>query len=145
MIAADFEAIAEPDDGDFRVASRDLADLHWVIAFTSPHRPIRYFLWDRAEKESTFLFSHRPELDTFELAQMRPIKYRACDGLEVHGYLTLPPGVEARNLPLVLHPHGAVVSRLLDLRCLDAAARESRLCSASAQLSRVDRLRQKAS
>jgi dipeptidyl aminopeptidase/acylaminoacyl peptidase len=105
-IAADFEPIAELDDGDFRVASRDLADHHWIIAFTSPHRPIRCFLWDRAKKESTFLFSHRPELDTFELAQMRPIKYSTRDGLEVHGYLTLPPGVEARNLPLVLHPHG---------------------------------------
>jgi dipeptidyl aminopeptidase/acylaminoacyl peptidase len=45
-------------------------------------------------------------LDAFELAEVRLIKYRARDGLEVHGYLTLPPGVAPRNLPLVLHPHG---------------------------------------
>ena len=105
-IAADFEAIDKIEDGDFRVASRDLADLNWVVAFTTPHRPVRYFLWDRAKKQSTFLFSHRPELDAFELAEVRLIKYRARDGLEVHGYLTLPPGVAPRNLPLVLHPHG---------------------------------------
>jgi dipeptidyl aminopeptidase/acylaminoacyl peptidase len=105
-IAADFEAIAKLEDGDFRVASRDLADFNWVVAFTTPHRPVRYFLWDRVKKQSTFLFSHRPELDAFELAEVRLIKYRARDGLEVHGYLTLPPGFAARNLPLVLHPHG---------------------------------------
>lgn len=105
-IAADFKAIAKLDDGDLRVASRDLADHQWVISFTTPQRPVRYFLWDRTNKQSTFLFSQRPELDTFELAEVRPIKYRACDGLEVHGYLTFPPGVAPRNLPLVLHPHG---------------------------------------
>jgi len=105
-IAADFEAIAKLDDGDLRVVSRDLADHHWVISFTTPQRPVRYFLWDRTNKQSTFLFSHRPELDAFELAEVRPIKYRARDGLEVHGYLTFPPGVAPRNLPLVLHPHG---------------------------------------
>ena len=110
-IAADFEAIAKLEYGDFRVASRDLADLNWVVAFTTPHRPVRYFLWDRAKKQSTFLFSHRPELDAFELAEVHLIKYRARDGLEVHGYLTLPPGVEPRNLPLVLHPHGGPWSR----------------------------------
>jgi hypothetical protein len=106
MIAADFEAIAKLDGGDFRVESRDLADQHWIIAFGAPHRPIRYMLWDRAKKESTFLFSHRPELDRAELAEMRPIKYRVRDGLQVHGHLTLPPGITPRNLPLVLHPHG---------------------------------------
>jgi dipeptidyl aminopeptidase/acylaminoacyl peptidase len=105
-IAADFEAIAKLDDGDLRVVSRDLADHHWVISFTTPQRPVRYFLWDRTNKQSTFLFSQRPELDAFELAEVRPIKYRARDGLEVHGYLTFPPGVAPRNLPLVLHPHG---------------------------------------
>jgi dipeptidyl aminopeptidase/acylaminoacyl peptidase len=36
---------------------------------------------------------------------VRPIKYRARDGIESHGYLTIPPGVDPRNLPLVLNPH----------------------------------------
>jgi hypothetical protein len=98
-IQADFDAIAKLEDGDFRVASRDLADHIWVVAFTTPHRPVRYLRWDREKKESTFLFSHRPGLVPFELAELRSIKYRARDGLEVHGYLTLPPGIAPRNLP----------------------------------------------
>jgi dipeptidyl aminopeptidase/acylaminoacyl peptidase len=32
--------------------------------------------------------------------------YKAADGLEIHGILTLPPGRDPRNLPVVVMPHG---------------------------------------
>ena len=105
-IAADFEAIRSLDDGDFRIVSRDSDDRKWIVEFQGAHRSTRYFLWDRAAKQADFLFSDRPELDQFQLAEVRPIKYRARDGIEVHGYLALPAGLEPRNLPLVLHVHG---------------------------------------
>ena len=110
-LAADFESLAGIDDGDLDVASRDLEDSKWIVAFTTPHRPIRYHLWNRGSKSSTFLFSHRPELEQYQLAEMHPITYRARDGLEVRGYLTIPPGHEPRRLPLVLHPHGGPWAR----------------------------------
>ncbi|MET0983877.1 MAG: hypothetical protein ABW034_00580 [Steroidobacteraceae bacterium] len=34
------------------------------------------------------------------------VSYKAADGLEQEGVLTLPPGRESRNLPLVVLPHG---------------------------------------
>ncbi len=105
-IAADFEAIRSLDDGDFRVASRDSDDRKWIVEFQSAHRSTRYFLWDRAAKKAAFLFSDRPELDQLQLAEVRPIKYRARDGMEVHGYIAIPAGLEPRNLPLVLNVHG---------------------------------------
>jgi dipeptidyl aminopeptidase/acylaminoacyl peptidase len=40
------------------------------------------------------------------LASMEPIVFAARDGLEIHGYLTLPAGVEPRSLPTVLLVHG---------------------------------------
>jgi dipeptidyl aminopeptidase/acylaminoacyl peptidase len=110
-IACDFEEIAKLDEGTFRDVSRDLDDLRWIVVFGTPHRPVHYYLWDRVAKSSTFLFSHRPELEDVELAEMRPITYRARDGLEIRGYLTLPPGAEPRNLPLVSHPHGGPWAR----------------------------------
>jgi hypothetical protein len=77
-IAADFDAMAGLDDGDFRVLSRDFDDCNWIVGFEAPDRPpIRYFLWERREKKASFLFSHRPELEGLELAEARPIKYRA--------------------------------------------------------------------
>jgi dipeptidyl aminopeptidase/acylaminoacyl peptidase len=105
-IAADFEAIRSLDDGDFRIASRDSDDRKWIVEFQSAHRSTRYFLWDRAAKKADFLFSDRPELDQVQLAEVLPIKYRARDGIEVHGYLAIPAGLEPRNLPLVLNVHG---------------------------------------
>jgi dipeptidyl aminopeptidase/acylaminoacyl peptidase len=42
---------------------------------------------------------------------MKPIRYRARDGLEIPAYLTLPRGVEAKNLPVVVHPHGGPWAR----------------------------------
>ena len=42
---------------------------------------------------------------------MTPIEYTARDGLKIHGYLTLPLGVESKNLPLVIIPHGGPSAR----------------------------------
>jgi len=37
---------------------------------------------------------------------VRSIRYKARDGLEIEAVLTLPAGKEAKNLPLILMPHG---------------------------------------
>lgn len=42
---------------------------------------------------------------------MKPIKYQSRDGLTINGYLTLPKGVEAKNLPVVVNPHGGPWAR----------------------------------
>ena len=42
---------------------------------------------------------------------MRPISYKSRDGLTIHGYLTTPPGVPAKNLPTVLYVHGGPWAR----------------------------------
>ena len=48
----------------------------------------------------------REELPREAMAKMTPITYKSSDGLEIPGYLTLPKGVPAKNLPLVVNPHG---------------------------------------
>jgi dipeptidyl aminopeptidase/acylaminoacyl peptidase len=42
----------------------------------------------------------------YTLAPVLPIRFAARDGLEIHGYLTLPAGIEPLNLPTVLLVHG---------------------------------------
>jgi dipeptidyl aminopeptidase/acylaminoacyl peptidase len=37
---------------------------------------------------------------------MTVVRYKSSDGLEISAYLTLPKGVEGKNLPLVVIPHG---------------------------------------
>jgi dipeptidyl aminopeptidase/acylaminoacyl peptidase len=47
-----------------------------------------------------------PEIPDANIGPVRMIAYAAADGLEIHGVLTLPPGREAKGLPLVVIPHG---------------------------------------
>jgi dipeptidyl aminopeptidase/acylaminoacyl peptidase len=49
--------------------------------------------------------------DVARIAEVRPIKYAAGDGLEIPGYLTLPPGRPAKNLPVIVFPHGGPQAR----------------------------------
>lgn len=46
-----------------------------------------------------------------QVGSVRPVSYAAADGLDIHGYLTLPPGVaDPHGLPLVVLPHGGPAS-----------------------------------
>ena len=45
------------------------------------------------------------------LATSKPISFTARDGLQIHGYLTLPEGTAGKNLPMVLYVHGGPWAR----------------------------------
>ena len=64
------------------------------------------YLYDRGTKKLTLQYQAREKLNRAHLAPMKPVKYPSSDGLEVPAFLTLPKGVEAKNLPAVIVPHG---------------------------------------
>ena len=68
--------------------------------------PGSYYLFDRTAGTATFLLANRSWIDPSKMSPMRPVKYTARDGLEIHGYLTVPKGLEAKDLPMVLFVHG---------------------------------------
>ncbi len=45
------------------------------------------------------------------LSTSQPISFTSRDGLQIHGYLTLPAGVAPKNLPMVLYVHGGPWAR----------------------------------
>jgi len=45
------------------------------------------------------------------IAEVRFVSYAAADGLKIPAYLTLPPGRPAKNLPVVVLPHGGPATR----------------------------------
>jgi dipeptidyl aminopeptidase/acylaminoacyl peptidase len=65
-----------------------------------------YYLYDIAGDKISKLADVSPWLDENELAEMKPIEYKSRDGLTIHGYLTLPKGIDLKNLPVVVNPHG---------------------------------------
>ena len=105
-IAPDIEALEALEPGDLNLLNEDDADRTWLAGYMADDGPIRYYAYDRATRNATFLFEHQPALTQYTLAQMEPFSFKARDGLEIHGYLTFPPGKERRGLAAVMNVHG---------------------------------------
>ena len=71
----------------------------------------RYYFYDKKTGETKFLADAFPWLKEENMATMKPIEYKSRDGLTIHGYLTLPKGMEAKNMPVVINPHGGPWAR----------------------------------
>ena len=82
-----------------------------LITAFSDTDPGSGYLFDWENKKVTFQYNPRPKLPVKHMAAMKPITYKSKDGLEIPAYLTLPKGVEAKNLPLVINPHGGPWAR----------------------------------
>jgi dipeptidyl aminopeptidase/acylaminoacyl peptidase len=83
----------------------DEEDKCLVRTFTDRSRGAYYF-YDLKSKDFRKLADVSPWLNDQDLVPMKSIKYQSRDGLTINGYLTLPKGVPARNLPVVVNPHG---------------------------------------
>lgn len=70
-----------------------------------------YALVDLNAKSARFLAEVYQGLTPQGVSKVEAIKYKAADGLEITGYLTLPHGKDPKNLPLVVLPHGGPKSR----------------------------------
>jgi dipeptidyl aminopeptidase/acylaminoacyl peptidase len=110
-VKADLEALAKVRRGDFTVTSHTADDAKWVVSYNTDDGPASYYLYDRAAKAAEFLFVNNSKLAKVTLARMEPISYWAKDSLKIHGYLTKPAGVGAKNLPAVLLVHGGPWAR----------------------------------
>lgn len=71
----------------------------------------RYYFYDKKTGDTKFLADAFPWLKEEHMATMKPVEYKSRDGLTIHGYLTLPKGYEAKNLPVVINPHGGPWAR----------------------------------
>jgi len=70
-----------------------------------------YYLYDTAKDKLQKLGVAYPELDQKALGSMTNIVYKAADGTEIPGYLTVPSGAEKKNLPLIVMPHDGPATR----------------------------------
>ncbi len=82
-----------------------------VVYVEGTGEPGGYYLLDLTVKKLSKVGSAYPALAPTDVAEVRAIKYAAADGLEIQGYLTLPPGKTAKNLPLIVLPHGGPEAR----------------------------------
>jgi dipeptidyl aminopeptidase/acylaminoacyl peptidase len=70
-----------------------------------------YALVDLAARTGSWLGAEYEGLKASDIGPVRPLRFKASDGLELTGYLTLPNGRDPKGLPLIVLPHGGPAAR----------------------------------
>jgi len=96
---------------DYWIISEDKAEQKLIVQTWGDRTDGTIYFYDRATNKAEKLAERMPWIKQEEMAEMKPIQYTSRDGLTIHGYLTLPVGVEAKNLPVVINPHGGPWAR----------------------------------
>ncbi len=94
-----------------RISSIDKQESRAVVTRQSSVQPPIYYLYDIEKGTLEELAKSREWIKADQMAAMQPITLEARDGLTLHGYLTTPAGVDAKNLPLIINPHGGPWAR----------------------------------
>ena len=101
-------------NAEISLSSATKDERYYLVTASSDVDPGAVYLFDRTTKKLTFQYRPRPNLPVKDLAPMLSIRYKSSDGLEIPAYLTLPKGYTlktAKNLPLIVHPHGGPWAR----------------------------------
>jgi len=77
-----------------------------LVSVKSDRNPGDVYLFDVEKMAAEYISSPRSWIDPEQMAPTRPIQFKARDGLEINGFLTIPKDSDGRNLPLVVNPHG---------------------------------------
>lgn len=89
---------------NLRSATRDGGQQ--LVIVSSDRNPGDYYHFDQAKRSANLWASRSRWIDPGQMAAMTPVRLEARDGLVLHGYLTVAPGREPKNLPMVVLPHG---------------------------------------
>lgn len=91
-----------------RLVSHSEDFMRMVVLVDGPQDGYAYVLIDLRAHRSDLIAAVYPGVSPLPV---RKITYRARDGLEIPAYLTLPRRKPARNLPLIVLPHGGPQAR----------------------------------
>jgi dipeptidyl aminopeptidase/acylaminoacyl peptidase len=94
-----------------RIISRDRDELSAIVEVSGDTVPPTYYYYRRGSRRIELLAEAYPELASRTLSPMKPVSFRARDGLEIPGYLTLPTGVAPRALPAIVLVHDGPAAR----------------------------------
>ncbi|MGD0865645.1 MAG: S9 family peptidase [Rhizomicrobium sp.] len=93
------------------LVSKDATGANYVVLAGGPKNPDTFYLFSPATSQLSVVATTYPGLAPSDLGEVKPYPYKSRDGLDIHAYLTLPPGKTHKNLPTVIFPHGGPAAR----------------------------------
>ncbi|TQV73908.1 S9 family peptidase [Aliikangiella marina] len=90
---------------DIRITSRteDMSEI--IVMVMSDRNPGDFYLYNPKKKSAEYLLSQKSWLEPQTMVEKKPIAFKARDGKEIYGYLTLPNNAHA-DTPMVTYVHG---------------------------------------
>lgn len=77
-----------------------------LLHLNSDSDPGSWYVFRRSSNKLEKVLSPHEAIDPALMAERRPVRFKASDGLELEAILTIPRNSEGRRLPTVLLPHG---------------------------------------
>ena len=108
-LQADWDGLTRVFKGErtFTVSSFADDDSRWVVHAQGPADPGTFYVYNRKAKTLDVLGQVSPALDSASLGHTRRFDFKTRDGVDLSGYLTLPPMAPgAHPPPLIVLPHG---------------------------------------
>lgn len=90
---------------EINIVDRDTSEEKFIVNTYTDRDPGSYYLYESSTKKLSKLADLNSSINPAQLCEMKPVSYRASDGLVINGYLTLPQGDNQTNLPVVVMPH----------------------------------------
>ena len=95
----------------FAIIERGINPLQVIVYSEGSDDAGTYYYIDFRTGEVVTIGYAYPDIPVEWITSKSVITYKAADGTLIEAYLTLPPNREAKNLPLVVHPHGGPQAR----------------------------------
>lgn len=97
--------------GNIHLSSADRPRQNIIFRVAAPNQAGGYYLFNTESGDVRHIGWVNTELRDVALNPVRTIRYRASDGQSIQAVLTLPRNRQARNLPLIVLPHGGPWAR----------------------------------
>ncbi len=104
-------ADAAVGDRRARIVSWNRDRTKFLLNVGSPSQAGALYYWDTANGTMQRYAWQNADLKARTLSPVSTIRYKARDGVEIEALLTLPRGRVAKNLPLIVLPHGGPFAR----------------------------------
>ncbi len=96
---------------EIKIIDRDTSENKVLISTYTDRSPGSVYLYEADTKKLTKLTDFNPDIKAEEMCAMKPVTYKAADGLLINAYLTLPQTKKQTDLPVIMMPHGGPWSR----------------------------------